>query len=244
MNFALFAPSHSIIVYGAVTGASLAHATLIERIVNSTGPSLHTNPAEDYFLQVCLPMNSTGQPFTDTPCYAYGQSQRECLAKYNQTGVGITSDYTPQQQQSCLCANDYFQGYVGCLDCAKAHNIAGIILPDYAPSAIYSFSSSYCASTNTPTRGIAQAMATALPSYPASYTGASTISDPLSGSTAVSLYFTTTATAATTTTTSGSASGSASGSTSRTSGAAATGAVMDKLAVGGMLGVAAVMFTL
>jgi hypothetical protein len=205
----------------AASASARASSSLLKR----AGFSLNCDPNNFecqrremiYFTEICMPTNETGFPDFNAPCNAVSAIELECI--YGASGLatwlaelqGSTDssygidDSTPMlsntTQRDCICQSQIFNGMTGCTDCYLKH---GMSQADYAnegpafePSLISSFSSSYCAATNTPTLGfqdvaynIASTFLTATATDVSSSALTSTFTDPLGNNTAVSLYFT------------------------------------------------------
>ncbi|KAH9828179.1 hypothetical protein Tdes44962_MAKER02542 [Teratosphaeria destructans] len=163
-----------------------------------------------YLQSVCMPLNSTSEPDLSAPCWqdyaityecAYGSpGLSAALENANTDGYGISDDAVPlsnETQRDCVCSSQFFAAIEGCSECYKAHGASEDDNPAYAAatSVLESFSSSYCAVTNTPTVGLADALyelvtASALTASVETAAETSTFSDPIGNSTAVSLYWT------------------------------------------------------
>ncbi|KAF2763915.1 hypothetical protein EJ03DRAFT_340176 [Teratosphaeria nubilosa] len=161
----------------------------------------------DYLSSVCMPLNSTSEPDLSTPCWqdyaltyecAYGAPELSAaLENVNNGGYGIPDDAVPlsnETQRDCICSSQFFAAFEGCSDCYEEHRASEADASAYA-GALESFSSSYCAVTNTPTAGFADALygivtGGGLTESVETAVETSTFSDPIGNQTAVSLYWT------------------------------------------------------
>lgn len=155
----------------------------------------------------CMPTNSTGFPDLNAPCNAFSRIQQLCvygeqirsildgagLNDYAQIDNEDMKEHSPGYQRDCICQSQQFDQMRGCIACYNARNGDSQAL--FEPSAIESFSSSYCAVTAMPTVGYPTAIL-AITSE-TEETGSANFS-PLSSSTSgsigtqtdVSLYYT------------------------------------------------------
>lgn len=233
-------------------GAAVAHANILKRQYNSSDEDV--SPGQEYFEEVCLPLDTSDNPDLSTPCWQVQSIEWQCIygseTSYDQTSVsnssgsGNWSALPPREQQLCFCDSEFWQAIDGCVACADSHGVTGAI-PDFSPGAVSSFSASYCAASNTATVELADALYTGLASYiTSSYPiiTATTFTDPIGNKTEVSRYWTASATGASATMTRPAYTSSA--PAAYTGGAAAPGAAVDRYAAAGVLGLAAVVAAL
>lgn len=125
-----------------------------------------SDSSEDPFDDICTPTNSTGYPDLNVPCNSLSRTQQLCV--YGEQVRAIVdgpnlNDYDKvmrQQsftyQRDCICQSQLFDQMRGCMACQQA--LSGGSGPIFAPSAIESFSSEYCAVAPTPLRGYTAAI--------------------------------------------------------------------------------------
>lgn len=207
---------HSSTVLTIALAAAGAQANLYKRAANQT-----LDQVEDYVNEVCLGYNPETAPEDfvpdfNLPCYAINYIEQECLygsvAAQQMFNTSNNDTYysdnenSPRDQQICFCQSQYFDQLDGCYDCLDKHGLLKFLddandLP--APSAISSFSASYCQATNTATVGFDEALESAFPessasssygtgirSYSSDLSPTYSFTDPIGNKTDVSLYFT------------------------------------------------------
>jgi hypothetical protein len=150
------------------TGLTAASAS---RITERQQP----DSSDDGYENICQPKNSTGYPDFNAPCNSWSRTQKLCvygeqvrasvdgpdLYNYNMVDESM-KQHSFGYQRDCICQSQQFDQMRGCMACE--HALSGESGSIFAPSAIESFSSEYCAVSATPTHGYIAAINSVLAS--------------------------------------------------------------------------------
>lgn len=184
------------------TGLTVASASIITQRQES-------DSSEDAYENICQPTDSTGYPDFNAPCNSWSRTQQLCvygeqiraivdgpgLNNYDEVDGKSMKQHSFGFQRDCICQSQQFDQMRGCMACE--HALSGESGSLFAPSAIESFSSEYCAVSATPTHGYIAAINSVL-ARAAEEIDYSTISlrssQSLETRTDVSLYWTPSAT--------------------------------------------------
>ena len=113
------------------------------------------------------------------------------LNDYAQIDNDDMKEHSPGYQRDCICQSQQFDQMRGCMACYDAHGADSQAL--FEPSAIESFSSSYCAVTATPTVGYPTAILAIISETEdtgSASSSPSSASNSIGTQTDVSLYYT------------------------------------------------------
>lgn len=166
----------------------IALFVLVRLSVAATGSPLtrrssdSDQPYLDYFNEVCAPFNSSVGWDPKFPCNLWNTIYLDCI------GVDPEANLTFAQQQACFCANPWADAYQGCTDCALAHGVPALA-PPIEPSAMRSWTSSYCSATAT--AKFDDELDSVFPTTITWSNLPTTWTDPIGNKTAVSLYLST-----------------------------------------------------